>query len=72
MKGQNSVEAESMVIVLFLCKKNICGVTILLLCTLSGDAFYLYQVLKKKSQKISKLLSGHYFQTEIFKRGIIP
>ena len=52
---------------LFLCKTNVGGVIILLLCALSDDALYLYQVLKKKkSQKVSKLLSGHYFQTEIF------
>ena len=65
MKGQHSVETESRVMVLFLCKKNVGGVTILL-CTLSDDALYLYTKFKKKSQKVLKLLSRHYFQTKIF------
>ena len=40
MKGQHSVETESRVMVLLLCKNNVGGVTILLLFTLSDDALY--------------------------------
>ena len=47
--------------VLFLCENSVGGVTILL-CTLSGV----------ESQKTSKLLSRHYFQTEIFKGASFP
>ena len=38
-----------------------------LLCSFSDYALYLYQVLKKYLNSFSKLLSRHYFQTEIFK-----
>ena len=46
MKGQHFVETESRVMVPFICK-TCSGVTILLFGTLSDDALYLYQVLKK-------------------------
>ena len=46
--------------------KNVSAVTILLLCSFSDDAFIVSSFVKI-SQQFSKLLSGHYFQTEIFK-----
>ena len=51
--------------VLLLCKKKVGGVIILFLCTMSDDAYI--HCFVNISQKLSKLLSAHYFQTEIFK-----
>ena len=61
-KGQHSVKTESSLRFLFPVK-NVGAPKVLLLRSFSDDALYLYQI----SEQFSKLLSGHYFQTEIFK-----
>ena len=53
-------------------RKNVGRVTILLFCMFSDHALYLYQFFVKISQKVSKLLRGYYFQTEIFKEVLFP
>ena len=54
-KGQKSLKALD-------------GAMVLILCTLSDDAFYLYQV-AKLSQRFSQLLSRCDLHTEIYRRA---
>ena len=57
-KGNNSV-------------KNVGGVLVLVPYVFFNDALYmyLYQFFMKLSQRVSELLIGHDFQTEIFKEA---
>ena len=48
--------------------KSVHGVTVLVLCTLSDDVLYVYQVSKNIS-KISQLRSEHNLHTEIYKEA---